>query len=159
MPIMKTWNGYEIYDEYAREQINGVTTSGTGDAYIATVKDIDALTAGVSFTMIPHVISTSVSPTLNVNGLGERFIQQSLSSTTGDSVDGGVAEWITAGIPIRVTYDGTYWVVGVTRPDARYLYGAVPIENGGTGAGTAVDALHNLGIYWGLSNCCTQCYF
>lgn len=27
--------------------------------------------------------------------------------------------------------------------------GIIPIGNGGTGADNAVDALHNLGIYWG----------
>lgn len=137
IPIMKMLNGYEIYDEAAREQlaeqITGITTSGTGSAYIATVKGIEFLSAGVSFTMIPHTESTSTSPTLNINGFGAKNIRQRTSSKTLNAVVGCSSDWIAANKPIKMMYDGTYWIVDFTKPDANYLYGTVPIANGGTG--------------------------
>lgn len=186
MAIMKSWNGYEIYDEAARTQItnvktqiNGVKTAGTGAAYTATVKGISALTAGVSFIMIPHTVSTNTSPTLNINSLGAKNIRQRVSSSTATTVVGSSADWLAANKPVKVIYDGTYWIVDVTKPDATKLNGvvpvanggtgqttlaatrnamglgnttgALPIANGGTGAGNAATALNNLGIKWGTA--------
>lgn len=148
---MKTLNGYEVYDDACREQITGVTTAGTGAAYTATVKGISSLTAGVSFTMIPHTVSTSTSPTLNVNSLGAKNVRQRLSSSTGSTVVGETSGWIASGKPIKVIYDGTYWIVDTAMPDANYLYGTVPVASGGTGATTANAALNNLGISWGTT--------
>ena len=150
VPIMKMLNGYEIYDEPAREQlaeqIDGITTSGTGSAYVATVKGIESLSAGVSFTMIPHTESTSTSPTLNVNGFGAKNIRQRTSSKTLNTVVGCSSDWIAVNKPIRMIYDGTYWIVDFAKPDANYLDGVVPIESGGTGGSTVATARNNLGL-------------
>lgn len=150
IPIMKMLNGYEIYDDAAREQINGVVTEGDGAAYTADVNGIarfnEGLRAGASFTMIPHVVSTSTSPTLNVNGLGAKNIRQRISSASGATTVGSSNSWLAANKPVRVVYDGTYWVVDFTRPDANNLYGTVPIASGGTGGETAAEARNNLGL-------------
>ena len=124
----------------------GVTTSGTGAAYTATVDGIDALEAGLSFIMIPHTASTSKTATLNVNGLGAKTLRRPLSANNVSTVAASADNWITASKPIRVMYNGTYWLVmDMARPNAPDIYGTVDIENGGTGASTASAALTALG--------------
>lgn len=121
-----------------------ITTAGTGEAYTATVPGITALKVGLSFTMIPHVVSTTNQPTLNVNGLGAKAIRQPLTTNTGATTAAALDTWLTAGKPVRVTYDGTLWKIDIPRPSATTLYGRVAMENGGTDADNRIDALVNL---------------
>lgn len=123
----------------------GITTAGTGAAYTATVEGITSLTAGANFMMIPHTASTSQTPTLNVNGLGAKTIRRRLSNSTVSTVAAASANWLGANKPIRVFYDGTYWIADFTRPNATEIYGTVGIASGGTGATTAAAALTALG--------------
>lgn len=125
---------------------NVVTTSGDGSAYLATVKGISALTAGASFVMVPHVESTSTSPTIDVNGLGAIRIRRRLTSATTTTYGGYSDAWLSAGKPVKITYDGTFWIADVQKPVASDLSGSVPIANGGTGATSVADAKKNLGI-------------
>lgn len=150
IPIMKMLNGYEIYDEAVRELSLGVTTSGTGAAYKADVKAIDALTVGVNFTIIPHVANTTVSPTLDINNFGAKTIRQRLSNGTDDSVE-LTNGFLAAGKPVHVVYDGVNWIVDMPKPVATQLEGVVPVSSGGTGATVASTALNNLGITWGTA--------
>lgn len=122
-----------------------VTTEGTGAAYTATVEGITALTAGATFVMIPHTASTSKTPTLNVNGLGAKTLRRRLSNSTVSTVAAATENWLGANKPIRVFYDGTYWIADFTRPNANDIYGTVAVASGGTGASTAATALTNLG--------------
>lgn len=125
----------------------GVTTAGTGAAYTATVSSISALTAGVSFIMVPHTVSTSTTPTLNVNGLGAKTLKRRLSNMSTAKQAGYNTTWLAASVPFRVTYDGTDWIVeGQTKPAVADLYGTLAIDKGGTGATTAEQARINLGI-------------
>lgn len=151
IPIMKMLNGYEIYDEAVRELSLGVITSGTGAAYKADVKAIDALTVGVNFTMIPHVAATSTSPTLNVNNFGAKPIRQRLSSSSSGSVSKVSSDMLSKDKPVNVVYDGENWLIDIPVPDASNIYGVVPVSNGGTGATIASTALNNLGITWGTA--------
>lgn len=117
-----------------------VTTSGDGSAYTATVDGISALTAGMKVTIIPHVTSTTMSPTLNVNNLGAKSIRMPITYNSSATSVGFVTSWIVKNIPITVEYDGTYWkTISCPRPSAQYLYGTVPVGNGGTGL-TSVTA-------------------
>lgn len=148
---MKTFNGMEIYDEAVRAQVNGIKTDGTGAAYIATAKAIDALVTGVGFIMIPHAESTTTSPTLNVNNLGAKPIMLRLSSLPKSVVPLPNESFISANRPIKVVYDGNdaanCWVIeDMVYPNAKGLYGIVPIESGGTNADNAEQARVNLGI-------------
>lgn len=133
------------------ESDKGFSTSGSGSAYTASVTGITALSTGVSFTMIPHTVSTTTQPTLNVNSLGAKYIRRRLSTKTGTTVVGSSTDWLTASKPVRVTYDGTYWIVDYDRPSASDIYGSVPIANGGTGATTAAAARTNLGAMANVS--------
>ena len=124
-----------------------VTTEGTGSAYTATVDGLTELTVGAKITIIPHVVSAAYAPTLNVNGLGAKAIRMPVTYNTTSSSNGPTTTWIAANKPVVVEFDGSYWkTISVPRPSAQYLYGAVPIANGGTGGTTVEAALNNLSI-------------
>lgn len=148
-PIKDVTGLTEAFDEKVDKssiQISPVTTSGTGAAYIATVNGITALESGARFVMLPHTVSTTSSPTLDVNGLGAKPIRQRLSNSTQSTVAGTTNDWLAAGKPVDIMYDGAFWVVDFVRPNMVSAYGVLPIENGGTGATTVEQAKKNLGI-------------
>ena len=122
---------------------NGVLTSGSGSAYTATISGITTLTAGISFVMIPHTVSTTSSPTLNLNGLGAKNIRRRVSSGSSTTTDGGSSNWLSANSPVFVTYNGTFWITDLVTPNAVDITGTVPVAKGGTGV-TTLDALKNL---------------
>ena len=126
--------------------LSAITTAGTGAAYTATVDGITALTAGANFIMIPHTQSTVVNPTLNVNSLGAKSLRQPLTNSTSSTTSAANTNWLGSGKPVRVTYNGTFWVADLVRPNAANLYGVLAIDKGGTGADNAADARVNLGI-------------
>lgn len=122
-----------------------VASSDNGASYTADVEGVDELYIGLSVTIIPSVGSASTAPTLDVNGLGAKTIRRRISGNTALTVSGGSADWLIKNRPIALTYNGIYWLVDNIRPNANDLYGAVPIESGGTGATTASEALAALG--------------
>lgn len=132
-------------DEAIRNQ--AVVAEGTGSVYTATVEGIASLSAGVSFVMIPHVESTTSSPKLNVNSLGEKLIRRRISNCTGAFYNASAqSDWLTAGKPITMTYDGEYWIADLPAPNANDIVGTVSIESGGTGATTVAGARNALGL-------------
>lgn len=111
-----------------------VTTAGSGSAYTATVEGITSLTNGLTITIIPHVVSTSISPTLNINGLGAKTIKRRYSYTNSSTASGQSSSWLTANKAQLLQYDGAYWIaVGTSKPYGPDMYGTVSVSNGGTG--------------------------
>lgn len=99
---------------------NPIKTTGTGAAYVATVDGITALTIGAKFTMVPHTVSTTTAPTLNVSGLGAKNIRMRLTSSTADTIQLTRASFLTANKPVNVVYDGSYWVIDdFAQPDVK----------------------------------------
>ena len=137
----------QLFDVYVPTQyaLHGIRTAGSGSAYTAEVTGIKALTAGESFMMIPHTVSTSTAPTLNVNGLGAKTIRRRISGSLSLTTAGNAADWLAANKPVLVTYNGIYWVIDDPKPNANDFYGLTPIESGGTAGDTAEKALRNLG--------------
>lgn len=128
-----------MYDE-------AVTTAGTGAEYTATVAGVTKLNVGLSFNMVPHVVSTTTTPTLNVNGLGAKVIRRRLSGSTTATTIGGSEGWLAVNKPVYMTFDGTYWIADIVQPNVADLYGILAVAKGGTGASTKEQALINLGI-------------
>ncbi len=103
-------------------------TSTDGVAYVTTVPGITALTAGLSFIMIPNTISTSRSTTLNVNNLGAKYLRVRVSGYSGTTSSALTTNWLSPNKPVRVTYDGMWWVAEVVLPSAQQLHGSVKAE-------------------------------
>lgn len=105
----------EVISQLPENDGNGGTdiataTSTDGVAYTATVPSITELTVGASFIMIPDTKNTSTTITLNVNDLGAKNIRRRQNNITSSPValtNGG----LEANQPVRVIYDGTYWIV------------------------------------------------
>jgi hypothetical protein len=118
------WANGADYANYAFSN-NGVSTSGSGSAYTATVSGF-SLATGKSIVMIPHVTSTTTTPTLNVSGTGAKNIRMRLSSSTSSTIPLINSSFLTQYKPVKVTYDGTYWVIDdFIQPDANHLYGTL----------------------------------
>lgn len=128
------------------DRLDPVTTSGTSSAYTATVPGITALTSGARFIMLPHVQSTVVNPTLNVNGLGAKLLRVQCSNSSSTAVPAPYENFLGANKPVEVMYNGIMWVAQIVRPEAGSIYGTVKIENGGTGADSINGIRTNIGI-------------
>lgn len=86
------------------------STSADGVNYTVTVPGMDSLTIGYSFVMVPDRISTDVNTWLNVNGLGNKRLRIKGGGHTGLTVAPTAANWLAPNKPVRVTYDGLWWV-------------------------------------------------
>lgn len=127
-----TWANGATYANYSYNE-KPTTTAGTGAAYTASVSGL-TLVSGASFTMVPHTVSTTTTPTLNVNSLGAKNIRMCLSSAPQSTTGLAAANFLAQGRPVKMVYDGTQWIIDdMVRPSATALYGTVPISGGGTG--------------------------
>lgn len=129
-----------------------VASSVDGVNYTATVNGVTELFNGMLITIIPDVVSASIAPTLNVNGLGAKMVRLPLSFNNAAMTTPRLEAYFTQGRPITLQYDANYttggaWkTFGKQRTSAQDLYGTVPIESGGTDATTAEEARQKLGI-------------
>ena len=125
-----------------------VVTHGDNISYEVSIDGITSLSAGISFIIVPHMTSNSQTATLNVNGLGAKTLRRPLSANNVSTVAPATTSWLTADKPVRVMYNGTYWLVmDMARPNAPDIYGTVAIENGGTGYTTIEDTTYTTARY------------
>lgn len=106
-------------------------SSSDGVAYTATVPGITALTAGYSFVMVPNKQSTSQSCTLNVNSLGAKTLRIRGTGYTSTTSAPPATNWMAANKPVRVTYDGMWWIADIVAPNSKdYTYGTTDLTAG-----------------------------
>lgn len=127
-------------------------TSTDGVNYTGTIANMTALTAGKIITVIPDMTSTSTAAKLNINSLGAKTMKQSVTYSSSITLAPANAGWMVANKPITLQYDGTYWRTLAPRTNANDIYGTVKVEDGGTGADNAAEALTNLGITYGTAD-------
>lgn len=131
--------------KFAGERITAAH-SADGANYTVSIPGIAKLYTGLEITIIPDTTSTTTLPKLNVNGLGAVNIRRRITSNTLTTVQSENEEFIVKEQPIRIFYNGTYWIADMARPNAYDIYGTIPIEKGGTGADNATEARENLGV-------------
>ena len=72
------------------------------------IMDYDLITTGCSFVIIPSMTSTSINTMLVTNDIVPLRLRG--TGDTNTAVVPSKANWLVANKPIRVTFDGTYWV-------------------------------------------------
>lgn len=144
--IPDTYSKTEIDAALAMKDIIVPATSTDGKVYTATIEGMDSLVVGAEFTIVPDTNSTVVNPTLNVNGLGAKMLRCSVSTNNATTAAATNANWLYATKPVKVRWNGTFWVTDIVRVDASTLFNNVPVEKGGTGAADAATARTNLGF-------------
>jgi hypothetical protein len=88
-------------------KLSVATTTGTGEAYTATIPNVGPITEGFTFIMIPHTDSTSDTINLSVNGVAAQLVKT-------DSQQSGVYNTaIYAGQAYMVTKraDPSFWAI------------------------------------------------
>lgn len=122
-------------------------TSADGKVYTATVEGMDSLEVGKEIIIIPDYTTTITNPTLNVNGLGAKYLRCTVAGNNTTTTTSSTNDWLYSGKPVKVRWNGSFWVTDVIGSvDGNSISGIVKIENGGTGATTAEEARENLGV-------------
>lgn len=85
-------------------------TSTDGVTYTVDVPGMDSLVIGYSFVMVPDMTSTSINTWLKVNGLDSKRLRIKGGGYTSTTVAPSAANWLATNKPVRVTYDGLWWV-------------------------------------------------
>lgn len=123
-----------------------LASSSNGVAYTAAVEGITSLNEGMFVIMVPLRDSASLTPTLNINGLGAKAIRRPGSASSTAAYGGIEPNWLRANYAVPLIYSGGNWICqSMTKVRGDDLYGHVPISSGGTGGTTAETARANLG--------------
>lgn len=102
----------ELYEQLAGPRFDTpyASTSADGVNYTVSVPGINSLVIGYSFVMVPDTTSTVVNTWLKVNGLESKRLRIKGGGYTSTTVAPSAANWLAANKPVRVTYDGLWWV-------------------------------------------------
>lgn len=132
-----------------------VTTTGTGEVYLATVPQWNGLTLseldGKLLMLNCHVASTNVAPLLNVNGLGNIPLRLPSGNASSAIANFPTVDFIIPNRNILVRYDvgNNYFTIvsSIGLPNGGdYVKIPWSISGGGTGANTAAGARASLGV-------------
>lgn len=106
-------------------------TSNDGITYNATVDGIDSLYIGLSFIMVPDHVSASTTAKLNVNNLGAKTLRLRGTGYTATTIAPTAANWMALSRPVRVTYNGMYWVADIVADAVSdFTYGTADLTAG-----------------------------
>ena len=102
------WGGYlNTTVDSIDTLLNAITTTGSANAYIlSSGQTLAAYATGLSFLIKPSFTNTGAA-TINVDALGAKNIFKNIAGTP--TAIG--ANDIYSGVPIRVTYDGTQFIL------------------------------------------------
>lgn len=130
--------------------------SADGVAYSATVPGVYELYSGLEVTIVPNMASESTAITLDINGLGAKFVRLPVSTNTAMMAQPYTESYFVDSRPVKLIYDpkyaskGSWIVVGRQLPSVHDLYGYVPVQKGGLGVDNKTteedkaEALENL---------------
>lgn len=116
-----------------------VIGSTNGVSYIGSIPGLPSLAVGMTFTFLPESTSTSTTVSLNVNSLGSFPIRRRVVGVEGGSALGSKASWITANVPVTLTFMGDMWLADMAKADVSDVDGTLAVGHGGTGK-TSWDA-------------------
>lgn len=115
---------YPSVKQIQNAAFTSVTTTGSSNAYVAALSPaVTALTAGLTFTIIPNFTNTSTA-TLNLNGLGATAIRRGTGTTV------LIAGDIVSGVPYQLYYNGTYFLIIGQRFSAWNTWAPAPTGSG-----------------------------
>lgn len=116
-------------------------------AIVHSIPGVTELYTGLRITIRPSRVSSSVAPTLNVNGLGAKGIRQPLCVNNVIFAQASTPLWLSPNGIVTLTYSGLVWKTDFVRASANNLYGTVPIKSGGTGVTTSEEAIQKTRYY------------
>ena len=129
---------FEMWENTAAAGVSVAdATSNDGIAYTATVPGVTELYAGLEITIVPKVDSASTAITLDINGMGAKYIRLPVSTNTAMLAQPEAETYFVESRPVKLMYDpkyagkGSWVVVGRQRQTGSDLYGSVPVQKGG----------------------------
>lgn len=139
---------FDVIDKTLAGNLNRVTvlSSADGVTYVAEMPGVSALSKGLRLLAVPEIESTSTGVRLDVNGLGSVAVLVRGSGNTGDTGAPTDKNWLSAGAPVELVYNGTAFVASFVKIAIEDIEGVLPLEKGGHGGKTVAEARTNLGI-------------
>lgn len=150
----------ETTDKKYSRVADAISEDGTN--YAATMSGVTELYNGMKITIIPNMNNVSLSPRLDINGLGDHAIRIAHSFNYA-ATNALKTDFIQAGRPVELKYDancnlgvqgqGAWIFTDRVKTSAQDLYGTVPVASGGTGKTILADAFYPVGsIYMSVNN-------
>ena len=106
--------------------------------YNVTLPGVDEIVTGLSFIMVPDHDGYSISSKISVNGSEAATILYAASLVEEKpslELDGRCYS-PSAGVPYKVTYNGTNWIIETNETSANNISGTLSVKHGGTGKST-----------------------
>lgn len=104
-----------------------------GIAFVGGVPGLTSLKPGMKFTFDIKTTSATVTPSLNITGIGSYPIYRRVAGTVDGYTEGPSATWLKANTQVTMTFAGDKWLADVEQPDVSDVKGVLAPEHGGTG--------------------------